>query len=167
MAKYTTELNFLITNNIPYWTFEEDVIDYLDEYFTLDKWEEIKKLFDLKYYYCEIGQETPEMFSHYLKLSFIERINTFKKLLKINEDELNGNMLDDSHAESSATMINEVLPDTELDTFTHANEKMKQVNAGTGRSAQKIDLFENYYRKLRDLEDEFVEGFRDCFMMIY
>ena len=168
MAKYTVTLKTLIDNNIPFWTFEELVASYYDEYFTAEKWQSLKQLFNVKYMYNEIGQETVELFSHYLMRSFIERIRTYKKMLSVLANELQGEMLNNGEINQDNFVINEDLPFTELDTYTHASSKSTQNNKGTSRTNQsKIDLFENFYKKYRDLDDEFLDGFYNCFMLIY
>lgn len=168
MAKYTVTLKTLIDENIPFWTFEEIVASYYDEYFTAEKWQSLKQLFNVKYMYNEIGQETVELFSHYLMRSFMERIETYKKMLSVVTNELQGEMLNNGEIKQDNFVINEDLPFTELDNYTHATSKSTQNNTGTSRTNQtKADLFENFYKKYRDIDDEFLEGFYNCFMLIY
>lgn len=168
MAKYTVTLKTLIDNNISFWTFEDLVATYYDEYFTSAKWESLKQLFNVKYMYNEIGQETVELFSHYLMRSFMERIHTYKKMLFVLNTEMEGKMLNNNENEQENFVINEDLPFTELDEYTHATSKSTQKNKGTSRVNQtKADLFDNFYKKYRDLDDEFLDGFYSCFMMIY
>ena len=167
MGKYTVTLNYLLKNNIPIWTFEEKVATYFDEYFTQDKWNYLKALFELKYLFEEIGNETIELWQHYLELSFTERIHTYKKLLATYSNMEGIDPFSEYESNEQYEGSNADLPYSNTGTLGNLSNIQKYNRTGQGRNTSAIDIYDNYARKIRDLDDEFVDGFRHNFMEVY
>ena len=160
----------MIQHEIPIWTTEFEtnfVMPEFDSLFTADKWNYLKILFNKKYLYREIGFETPEMFRHYLELGFMEYIGLYKKRLKA------FSYVSDNPLSNAETQINEEtdfedLPMTPLDSSNHLSTRTNRKSNGKARNdATEISLMDEYSRLIHDLDDDFIDQFNDCFMLIY
>lgn len=167
MGKYTVTLNYLLKNNYNIWNFEDVVESYFDDNFTAEKWESLKTLFEQKYLYYEIGNETIEIWQHYLKTNFMERIHTYKNMLallvKLNEQDP---MCEYSNSETQH-VDNAILPYSSNGVLGNVSDMQNATRQSSGRNISAIDLFDNYARKIRDLDDEFIAGFAKNFMEVY
>lgn len=170
MSKYTITLKYLIDNSYDIWgsEFESTVVSsYYDTLFTADKWASLKSLFNRKYYYREIGFEVPELFTDYLQLTFVEMIDLYKSRLKA-YSQLDTNPYSNAETEISEENDFEDLPMTPLDTSTHLSTRNKRTSSGKARNnVSQIEMYNEYSQKIRDLDDDFVDYFNDCFMLIY
>lgn len=168
MGKYTVTLNYLLKNNLPVWTFEDVVAAYFDDtYFTAEKWESLKKLFELKYLYEEIGNETIELWNHYVELTFVENIHTYIKNLKVLAEMEKLNPMQDYGEQVDQHVDNAVLPYSTTGITGNVSDWQESQQNRSGHNVSGIDMFENYYQKIRDLDDEFIDKFRINFMGVY
>lgn len=170
MPKYTITLKYMIDNNIPIWTteFETNVVaPKYDTLFTASKWSYLKTLFNKKYYFREIGFEVPELFRHYIELGFMEYIDLYKARLKA-FSQLSDNPLSNTETDITEETDFEDLPMTALDSNEHLSTRTNRKSKGKARNnATEISLYDEYSRLIHDLDDDFIDQFNDCFMLIY
>lgn len=167
MGKYTLTLNYLIKNNIPIWTFEDEVASYFDEYFTQNKWNYLKHLFETKFLYYEIGNETPELWNHYIYTSFLERIEPYKQNLKILTKALEENALNEYSNTTTNALQNSILPYSATNAVGNVSDTQSSQQNSTGYNQSPINIFDNFYQKFKDLDDLFVDGFKHNFMEVF
>ena len=77
MSKYTTELRYIINDNI-------DIFDFEFSFINDELKEKLKKDFIHHFYFHEIGFETIARFKHYLKIEFTETLPFYEEQMKIN-----------------------------------------------------------------------------------
>lgn len=168
--KYTITLNYMIQNQITIWTtdFETNVVaTYFDTTFTAEKWTALKSLFNKKYLYREIGFETPDLFRYWIELTFEEEILNYKQKLKA-YNLMTSNPYSNNQTDVTEQTDFEDLPMTPLDTSTHLSTRSTRKSQGKSRSnLTEIEMFDDFSKKVRDLDDEFIEKFNNCFMLIY
>lgn len=140
---------------------------YYNDVFTSDVWNKLKSLFNFKYLYREIGFETPEMWRHYIELEFIENIESYIARLTAYKN-LSSDIYNNAETNIEEETDFEDLPMTPLDTSTHLSTRTGRKSKGTARNnITEIEIFDKYSKLIRDLDEEFVEYFNKCFMLIY
>lgn len=77
MSEYTTELRYIINDNI-------DIFDFEFTFINDELKEKLKKDFINHFYFHEIGFESIGKFKHYLKIEFTETLPFYEEEMKIN-----------------------------------------------------------------------------------
>ena len=77
MSQYTTELRYIINDNI-------DIFDFEFSFINEELKNKLKKDFINHFYFHEIGFETIAKFKHYLKIEFTETLPFYEEQMKIN-----------------------------------------------------------------------------------
>ena len=77
MSQYTTELRYIINDNI-------DIFDFEFTFINDELKNKLKKDFINHFYFHEIGFETIAKFKHYLKIEFTETLPFYEEQMKIN-----------------------------------------------------------------------------------
>lgn len=78
MSKYTIELRLLLDSNVNLFDFDYNFVD--DEHK-----QKLEEMFVNHFYFYEIGQETIGRFKHYLKVTFIEKLEYYEMLVKASQ----------------------------------------------------------------------------------
>ena len=77
MSEYTTELRYIINDNI-------DIFDFEFSFINEELKNKLKKDFISHFYFHKIGFETIARFKHYLKIEFTETLPFYEEQMKIN-----------------------------------------------------------------------------------
>lgn len=131
MSKYTVELRKILNNNI--FDFSYSFIDDIMK-------EKLEQMFISHFYFREIGFETIAKFKHYLKMTFIEKLEYYEMLVKtaqIEYDILNNYDLKENYTkstQSTSTSDNSINNIENVTENTSYKENIKNSNTSTGNN---------------------------------
>lgn len=150
MSEYTTELRYIVNDNI-------DIFDFEFSFINEQLKEKLKRDFIQHFYFHGIGFETIARFKHYLKIEFTETLPFYEEEMKINMmeyDIINNYDLKEEYTRTSngtsegssqsSSITNEEgknfnifanTPQTEVgEEFSHASTKTKDNTTGKSES---------------------------------
>lgn len=143
MSKYTIELRLLLDSNVNLFDFDYNFVD--DEHK-----QKLEEMFINHFYFYEIGQETVARFKHYLKVTFLEKLQYYEMLVKasqvdydlVNNYDMTENLTRSTVGNSTNEGTNKVISN---ENYTNSNlEKYSDTPNGS------INLDDNYYTNITD-----------------
>lgn len=158
MANYTITLQELLALGY-------NIIDFDYNLTSLRNKQDLEDEFYSRYLNREIGLETVEAFKHHLQVLWKDKVRLYNKLWEASEMPIN--ILSNSKGETSATVRYRDTPQSEITTNNYATSVTNNEATSGGYSGiSEIELLENYYNKLRDIDDRFLGEFNCLFMKL-
>ena len=155
MAKYTATIKTLLDAGIELFDFDYTLSSSRTK-------QAIEQQFKDHYYLKEIGAETVERFKHYLKVRWLEALETYNALW----DKY------DIHAICPTTEYNETIandntykeyPQSQIGTGYATNATIgNSTRKGSNRS--EISMLEEYRKNIKDIDELFISEFENLFM---
>lgn len=166
MAKYTAELRTIINNGFNIFEF---TYNRTDESKNIISDEDLQQGFIDHFYFNEVGFETLERFKQRLKTQWVESLGEFDSLLVAYSKQINPTANLGSTTEN-LSIYNDT-PNSALDfgaESSHASSitTNKQDNKGFAGITE-IELLEIYHDKIKDIQTEFYDSFRNLFMQVF
>ena len=166
MAKYTAELRTIINNGFNIFDFS---YTRTAESQAIISDEDLQQGFIDHFYFNEVGFETLERFKQRLKTQWIESLGEFDALLVAYAQPVDAKANLGSNSDNLG-----IFNDTPKNALDYGEESSHASSITTNKQNNKgfagiteIELLELYHDKIKDIQTEFYDSFRNLFMQIF
>lgn len=166
MAKYTAELRTIINNSLNIFDFEYTRTAESQAIISDD---DLQNGFIEHFYFNEVGFETLERFKQRLKTQWKESLGEFDALLVAYAQPVEAKANLGSNSDNLS-----IFNDTPKSALDYGEESSHASSIATNKQNNKgfagiteIEMLELYHDKIKDIQTEFYESFRNLFMQIF